>query len=318
MEARAGAPRPDPVAAALTKEVEEAEARLLALCHSRPGEWEHAHTLKAHARGDRSDGATNMALRRLIDAGELETRGSNVKLAELDRNCLSYWFPRIAAAGLPVPTTLMIETKGDRDPISLLDGRTPVGWEETVNAIATAAETVGTPAFLRTGHGSGKHDWSSTCFLEDSKRETIERHILALVEWSATAGVFGLPTQTWVVRKMLDTKPAFRCDGYGGLPITPEVRVFADGTGMIEGLQPYWPPEAVETGRPDEPDWRHRLDQISRLERIDHYRVINLALKAARAVGGRWSIDLIQDTSSKWWITDMALAVDSYRAPVAA
>ena len=37
-----------------------------------------------------------------------------------DRNCLSYWFPKLQTVGVPVPRTEIVQTKSDLTP--LLDG----------------------------------------------------------------------------------------------------------------------------------------------------------------------------------------------------
>src|SRR4051794_24339433 len=96
-------------------------------------------------------------------------------------NCLSHWFPKIEAAGLPVPETRMVTTGPNLALISLLDGETPAGYEEFMAELRAAVVAIGTPCFLRTGQGSDKHSWQDTCYLEDAGE--LPMHVFRLVEW---------------------------------------------------------------------------------------------------------------------------------------
>jgi hypothetical protein len=239
-------------------------------------------------------------------------------VSTLDRNDLAFWFPPIRDAGLPVPRTEIVSTDVELD--HLLDGVEPRGFDEFLHSLQTAVQAIGggDPVFLRTGHGSGKHSWARTCFLEDP--EALAEHVGALVEWSAMAGIFGLPTSTWAVRELIPTAPICRCEAYGGMPVVREfryfVRVLPSLRTSIEHAQPYWPPAAVEEGHPDVEDWRERLAGISRIG-LDWRALADLAHEAARAVGGGfWSVDFLQGADGKWRLTDMADGDDSFRYEV--
>lgn len=242
-----------------------------------------------------------------------------------ERNCLSFWQPKLEAAGVPTPRTTIIRT--DVDLTLLLDGILPPeeGWEEFLSLVQAACFDHGLPCFLRTGQGSGKHDWLATCFVPDA--ENVGRNIVSLVEWSHLADIMGLPHDVWAVRDMLETEPLFRCGRYNGFPVTREYRMFIRGgrdgprgrSGLpfydeIEHFQPYWPPDAVEQGGPDRDDWRDLLASAARITDDEATGVANLAYRAWQAVGGGyWSIDMLQDRHGKWWVTDMALGERSFR-----
>lgn len=228
--------------------------------------------------------------------------------AAVDRNCLSYWFPPIEAAGLPVPTTRIVRT--DVELVDLLDGRKPEGYDDFLRELFWAGNEIGgRPFFLRTGHGSGKHDWRETCYVDEGN---LGWHVSRLVEWSHTADMFGLPHEVWAVRRLLRTAPLFHAFGKG-FPVTREFRVFIRED-EIEGVYPYWSAEAIAEGEPDTDDWRDRLAAASTLSDDDAEEIGMLAGTASAAVGGGyWSIDFLSDIKGKWWLTDMAKGNRSFK-----
>ena len=229
---------------------------------------------------------------------------------DLELNCLSYWFPKIHAAGLPVPATTIIH--GARDLGVVLDGKKPEGWDDLERELQTAVERHGVPCFLRTGQGSGKHGWEDTCYITDPAK--IGRHVAALVEWSYSVDMFGLPHDVFAVRDLIPTTPLFHCTDFGNFPVTREFRLFMNSDSMqLDHLQPYWPPDAVEQGTPDVDDWREILEQANQLTDAERKLLHIVAHTAAVAVGGYWSIDFLQDSNGKWWLTDMALGERSFK-----
>lgn len=221
-----------------------------------------------------------------------------------DRNCLSWWFPRIDAAGLPVPETRIVTTELELG--GLIDGEAPDDFYDFVAEVAAACESVGFPAFLRTGHGSGKHEWTRTCFVPNS--EAVGDHVVALVEWSHLADFFALPHQVWAARRMIETAPLFHA--FEGMPIVREFRFFVRD-GEVEHVQPYWPPDSIED--PSAEDWEERLAAAALLPTADYDWLERLARRAGRAVGGYWSVDFLQGALGGWWLTDMALGEQSFR-----
>lgn len=226
-----------------------------------------------------------------------------------DRNSLAFWLPPLEAAGLPVPRTVIVETSADL--AAILDGETAEGWGALVRDLRAAGDRIGWPAFLRTGHGSGKHEWSRCCYVAD--RAALPTHVAALVKWSHLVDFAGLPTDVWAVRELIPTAPLFVCRGYGGFPVVREFRLFVRD-GEVEHVQPYWPADAVEQGEPDDPDWRAKLARASLLGAGTARALIALGTRAGVALGGGyWSVDLLEDRDGGWWLTDMAEGDRSFR-----
>jgi hypothetical protein len=122
-----------------------------------------------------------------------------------DKTALSYWFPKVEAAGLPVPKTLIVPMpNGVRKTIfTHLWGEEadPSNVEAFVAELRGIAAPLGYPFFLRTDHTSGKHNWRETCFVADPAQ--LGRHVYAIAEDSEMAGIVGMPWNVWVVREML-------------------------------------------------------------------------------------------------------------------
>ena len=216
---------------------------------------------------------------------------------------LAEWYPLLVAAGIPTPATLIVRTELDLTP--LLDGEEPEGFSDFLAELAAAAETIGYPLFLRTGYGSGKHEWRDTCFVPAPA--DLGQHVFALLEWSNLVDLFGLPTGTWVVRELLPTEAAFTA--FGGMPITRERRYFVED-GQILGFTPYWPPEAIVA--PSVPDWRERLDAINQMSDGEIAELSALAIRVSAAVPGAWSVDFLWVPDRGWLAIDMAHAEASF------
>lgn len=222
------------------------------------------------------------------------------------KNCLSHWFPKILAAGLPVPRTEIVRTNLEMlaalDPPGLLPGE----WSELQERmLAAIAALGGVPVFMRTGQTSGKHSWTETCYLSDITK--LYQHVMSLVDFS---GCHDLHTNVWVFRALIPTAPLFTA--FGGMPITREFRLFADSERQrVHHLQPYWPPHAIEGYCKAE--WRAPLARASAITQAETDELGAMALRAATAVGGDWSVDFLQDRDGHWWLTDMALACTSFK-----
>jgi hypothetical protein len=205
--------------------------------------------------------------------------------------------------------------------------------DEIWNAIVRMA--VGCPVFLRTGQGSGKHEWKRTCYLANPN--AIPDHVSALVQWSDSAGVMGLPWDVWAVREMLPTSPVLTCEAYGGMPLAKEYRAFVRG-GVVECLHPYWPLEAIRKGN----YCTHRDDagklamdfpavcsvcndaaskahaELSTLTPAERFELDVIAGAVAKRFDGRgdgyWSVDLLL-TANGWFVIDMAQCRFSHHDP---
>jgi hypothetical protein len=222
----------------------------------------------------------------------------------MNHNGLEWWFPRIKAAGLPVPKTVIVPT-GDCELTRLLE-ETPEGFAVFVDAVRSAAEQVGWPAFLRTGQTSNKHAWEDTAFLTGP--DAIPRHIYALVEFSEIADFMGLDYSHWVVREMLPTMPLGKLTAYRNMPLFTK-------DGKVQCYHSYWPERAIRDGKPDwewEPVSGMRALEIVPSEVEELTTMAEIA--AAACPEEDWSIDFLY-TARGFFLTDMAIASRSWHWP---
>jgi len=223
----------------------------------------------------------------------------------LDKTSMSYWFPLIEVAGLPVPKTRFVEmTDTCRRMIwDLFDGKggcnnTPEPFFENLKL---AAAEMGYPCFLRTDHTSDKHSWKQTCYLD--KPESVPSHVASIAEFSECADMMGIPWDVWAVRELLPTIPHGTCPRYGDFPVCREFRFFVD-EGKVRCRHPYWPLGALKDG-----GWKGDYEALCAVPGEDALRT--LAERAGAAVGGSWSVDILE-TERGWFVTDMAEAHKSF------
>lgn len=244
-------------------------------------------------------------------------------MGDNELNCLSYWFPKLVAAGVPVPGTQIVTMPADlrSDFFAVFDGEPLSDRAKAWCAeLGVVAATMGSPCFLRTGQTSGKHNWSQTCYVADAAK--IESHVLALIEFSECCDFMGLPWDVWCVREMLPTEPVGVAEDYGGMPFCREVRCFVrDGRIVCE--HPYWPKQSIADGLVCTQEMvghplRKIVDAIydalsgntfGLLTADDGYRPLVEA--TAKVFDGAWSVDVLK-TSRGWFVTDMALAHRSF------
>lgn len=225
-----------------------------------------------------------------------------------DLTALSYWYPKLLAAGLPVPRTTIVKMPaGVQETIwSAFDGKeggdNPEPFFDEIDA---AAREFGYPCFLRSDHTSNKHGWRTNCFLPD--RASIAQHVFNICEFSECCGLIGLPWDTWAVREMLPTMPLGVCPHYGNMPICREFRFFVED-GEIRCRHPYWPLESLEQGGAN---WIDGPAILFEHMRQPPHKLDALASAAGRALGGAWSIDILETTRG-WFITDLAEAGKSF------
>lgn len=239
--------------------------------------------------------------------------------AKYDRNCLSYWFPKLVAAGVPVPRTKIVQWPGHPWSLSYPLNGEPAppeldGFIADLKAAALRISPVG-PWFLRTGQGSGKHEWSKCCHLTDLDK--ILNHVCGLVEWSHLVDFLGLRHDVWVVREFLPTRPVAVLPRYHGFPLVPEVRAFIRG-GRVVCHHDYWPAGAVQDGLPRGTDAiaAGEVAAAASVRGLALDDALRLATVVARAFesDGAWSVDLLP-TDRGWHVTDMAEAARSFHFP---
>ena len=228
----------------------------------------------------------------------------------MNKNCLSYWFPKLERSGVPVPRTTILH-----------DG------ENLVAQIEHASADYGYPFFLRTGQESGKHSWDRTCFVRSA--DAIRDHVAALFdaalsEWREMVDFLGLESNVWVVREYLPVEPIATV--YRGMPLVAEARSFIGG-GKILCSHPYWPADAIRKGMTCPHGTLGKLDDdecalcddlakayfaaADLTMREPEWRPIVESVAAAFADDGAWSVDVIH-TQRGYFITDMAEMARSF------
>lgn len=223
-----------------------------------------------------------------------------------DLNCLSYWFPKIRDAGLPVPVTCTVDMPkvAERDLYRTFDGLPLTNKSRPFfKRLRSAVRSIGLPCFLRSGHTSAKHDWKRSCYVQDASR--LESHVAAIMAYGEMCSLMGLPWGIWAVREYLPISPIAICPRYGDMPVCREFRMFVRD-GDVICMHPYWPDEALVRGGADVSCSRAfgMTDEEERDLRI-------LASRAGFAVGGNWSVDILYTTRG-WFVTDMAEADKSF------
>lgn len=225
----------------------------------------------------------------------------------MDLNCLAYWYPKLKAAGLPTPVTELVHASREtlQDIYRIFEGQpTTAVCEPFFATLHAAAERIGYPLFLRSGHTSGKHNWQNTCYVK--RAHDLKEHLLSIVEYSELVSVCGLPCEWWAIRELLPTKMLAYAPEFGHMPICREFRAFVSDA-AVECIHPYWSAIMLEKG--GVPEARKVAESLSRTEDLSYLR--ELASRAGAAVRGEWSVDML-DTERGWFITDMAVAGASY------
>jgi hypothetical protein len=229
-------------------------------------------------------------------------------------NNFADWHPLLVASGVPTPASAVIHTDIDLAP--LLREVSPDGLSSLVEDVTAAAGRFGFPAFLRTGHTSGKRDFARTALVRSP--HNVLPNIAALVRHSALATDEGLPTTTWVVREFLPIRPAFIA--FRGLPIGAERRYYFNALGQVAGRHPMWDPAVIAGAAPRGPqgpmaahEWGPVLDVLNREEdaEVDTLTQMTQAVADTFAGHGAWSVDYLYSHGRGWVAIDMARFEDS-------
>lgn len=228
----------------------------------------------------------------------------------MDLTSMSYWFPLLETAGLPVPRTKTVTMPPElcKSILMVLYGEVPeIDPREHpfLEELKKAVIEIGTPCFLRTAMTSAKHSWDKSCFLSDA--EELIKHVYAIAEFSEIADFCGLPYDTWFVRELLPSIKFGICPHYDNMPVAREFRFFIED-GVSHCFHPYWPLEALRDG-----GWKGTDAEYLELCRPgdDESIMRELANKVGAAIEGSWSVDLLQ-TERGWFVTDMAEAHKSF------
>ena len=237
------------------------------------------------------------------------------------KNCMSYWFPKLAKTGIPFPQTAIVDMNKIDDNFNKAmmklfwmkkldekDMRTFSSFRGLLEHMITRMG--GYPVFIRTGQTSHKHQWSETCYVK--QKDTLMKNVQTMLEYSIMSSVNpkkSFPINVWVVRKLIPTSPIFSAFG-SQIPITKEMRFFIRD-GKIECMHPYWPEESIK-GFTEDKDWKKKLKTMNIISDDDLNHLKKLTLKVARVFKGYWSIDWLKSKSGKWYAIDMATGKDSY------
>lgn len=234
----------------------------------------------------------------------------------INRNSALIWLPKIEAAGLPTPKTIVVPYEHEEVVAFLEGGADEKATRSLYDVITVACDEIGWPCFIRTDLASAKHAGPDAYLARD--RQNVWRAILKTVEdnemkfWLESMAKGG--PQAFMVRQFLDLDHSFTA--FGDLPISREWRLFAGPDGLICG-HPYWPEEAIEFWNKTEgpAGWKDLLaDHHKKPDNFD--QLTDMAVQAVKACGGgEWSVDFAMDKSGKWWLIDMALKEDSWHWP---
>jgi hypothetical protein len=230
----------------------------------------------------------------------------------MSRNSATFWLPKIEAAALPVPRTIVIPYDHPACRPAF-DGDRSEEIERLIGEVWRAAREIGPPAFLRTDLASAKHS-GPAAYKVESDHELPSALFQTLEDNELKFSIGGPDPRALLVREFLDLKAPF--SAFRGLPIAREFRFFAHQVRVL-CWHPYWPPEALALARPSSPQWRALLNDISVSPPPYHLDCLRgLAMRAAYACGGgAWSVDFAEDRAGKWWLIDMAVAADSFHWP---
>ncbi len=226
----------------------------------------------------------------------------------MNRNSALTWFPKIEAAGLPVPRTIFVPYS-HHDCMAIFDGQPAPEFNRLSDAVMAAAREIGFPVFIRTDLTSAKHSGPNAYRIDSDGHNSPIYETIEDTEMKTWMDPRGGP-QAFLVREFLTLAAPFTA--FRGLPIAREFRYFADQDG-VRCVHGYWPPETLEDHRPSCDDWRTKLDLM---QTDPPAELSTMAIEAAKACGGSlWSVDFCQDVNGKWWLPDMAVAADSFHWP---
>ena len=218
---------------------------------------------------------------------------------------MNYWYPKIKHLDVPMPKTEIPVTKNIRDWWSLLDGEDPLSEDEKQSIRDAATKVGGYPVFMRSDLCSGKHSFEQTCFIQNE--EDVIRHIWAIVDENCCCDC---AMESIVIREYIPPAATFKA--FRGLPIAMERRYFVRD-GEVVCHHPYWIADAIR--HPDKENWEELLERLNYETNYQIEWLTRYAEQIARELGGDWSIDFMLGMDGKWYMIDMATAMQSWHPP---
>lgn len=227
------------------------------------------------------------------------------------RNSMTYWWPLLENAAVPMPETRLLEVDGLMAWWGAYAGATegegplPPGppW---LSALTSLGEEFGYPLFMRTDLASAKHGWRDTCHV--ASRERLMQNLFGLLDFCENA-MMGAPSPKAVVLRELLRPRAMFTAFHGGLPIGQERRYFVRD-GQVECHHSYWPEAAVR--RPDTEEWRPLLAEANAEHTNEVTLLTSYAEELACVLEGYWSLDFMHVVSGQWYFIDAALGECSW------
>jgi len=222
------------------------------------------------------------------------------------------WYPKIKDL-VPTPKTEIVTDLGFKnfelvrmiDPEEEIDFDYKNRWDKMITKIEKAVQVIGSPYFIRTGLTSYKHNWDESC----GGHGLLQHRISNLIEFSA---IIDSLIESFAIREMLPTQPAFICEPYGNLPVNKERRYFIKD-GKVKYHLPYWIKEAFEEHHNNIPkDWQERLSIINTEDDLEIETLTSYTEKVAQVMEGAWSVDWMYSTGNGWNLIDMAHADRSW------
>lgn len=224
----------------------------------------------------------------------------------MNPNSSLIWLPKIEAAGLPTPKTIVVPYSHEGI-LPIFDGQPSPEMDRLLEEVRNATALLGGTSFIRTDLASAKHSGIDACRI--SGIGTASRALFDTIEDNEMKFWLGDSPRAILVRQFLSLE--YKFTAFHGLPIAREWRFFADSARVI-CFHPYWPEGAFDRQRELPQDWRALLGEFQR-ETEDFQSVHEMAIKAAAAQdGGEWSVDFCRDVDGKWWLTDMSTAKESW------
>ncbi len=232
------------------------------------------------------------------------------QLAERVPNSMCYWYPKIEGR-VPTPKTRMLAL-GEDMAFEILDDKEVLSdelFKFQVDLKGLIQELGGYPIFMRTDLVSGKHDWERTCYVQSE--EVLFNNLHHLIDHALS--IDQMPNAI-AVREFLQLDAPFKA--FRGMPIAREHRFFAR-KGEIICHHPYWPEGAIEerkgTKLPD--GWEDLLKGMNEIPKKRMNEYCHMVLRAVNWSDQEWSVDVCMTKDGRLYVTDMALAKDSWHWP---
>lgn len=226
----------------------------------------------------------------------------------MNRNSALIWLPKIEEANLPSPKTLIVNYN-HHSILNIFDNLPCKEFDDLIVSVGQKCDEIGYPCFIRTDLSSAKHSGPGAYKINEPKE--IGHVLYATIEDNEMK--FWLEKEqpmAILVRDWLDLESPFTA--FSGHAIAREWRFFADSEKVI-CFHPYWPEDSLQFYNHSEPDnWKEKLAELHK-EPDDLQELKSMAVIGAVFYGcGTASVDFAKDTKGKWWLTDMAVAEDSY------